>query len=76
MEYHDYIGLPQDVWRYIVAWYQTDWTIIRHLKRDVAANEVVLDLYPGEKQSRDTTQNDDGEGALATDDWNKFKKIL
>jgi len=49
MENHDYVGLPQDAWRYIVAWYTTDWTIVRHLRRDIVNNEIVLDLYPGEQ---------------------------
>lgn len=65
MEHHDYIALPQDVWRHIVAWYQTDWTIIRHLKRDIVNNEVILDLYPGDyAEHLNRNQNDDGEGAL------------
>jgi hypothetical protein len=68
MEHHDYVALPQEVWRYINAWYTTDWTIIRHLRRDKVNNKVVLDLYPGERNDASTRLIDDGDGALTTDD--------
>lgn len=46
MEYHDYVCVNGEIWRYLFAWYCTDWSIVRYLKQN-SNNEIYLDLYPG-----------------------------
>jgi hypothetical protein len=72
MEHHDYVGLPQEVWRHITAWYSADWTIVRFLKKDRLSQDVFLDLYPSEvslkhEYFRKETK-EDGDGASSTND--------
>jgi hypothetical protein len=49
MEHHDYVALPQSVWQRVFAWYSSDWSIVRLLKKDIYSNgELFLDLYPSQ----------------------------
>ena len=50
IEHHDYEALPQEVWKYILAWYSADWRIVRFLRRD-AHQRTFLDLHPNEVDS-------------------------
>jgi hypothetical protein len=50
IEHHDYEALPQEVWKYILAWYSADWRIVRFLRRD-AQQKTFLDLHPTDSDS-------------------------
>ena len=47
IEHHDYVALPAQIWRHIYAWYSSDWSIVRFLRKDSGIG-VILDLYPNE----------------------------
>ena len=58
IEHHDYVALPAQIWRHIYAWYSSDWSIVRFLRKDSGIG-VILDLYPNELplESRCETAN-------------------
>lgn len=46
MEHYDYEAVNQEVWKYLFAWYCSDWSIQRSLKSH--QGKMYLNLYPGE----------------------------
>ena len=51
LEHFDYVGVSQDVWRYLVSWYGCDWIVVRFLRKDGHSSTIhrlklFLDVYP------------------------------
>lgn len=46
VEHHDYEAIPEEVWVYIVRWYNCDRQIVRVICWDNQSEQTYLDLYP------------------------------
>lgn len=50
IEHFDYEGVSDEVWKYLYAWYSSDWVIVRYTRKDRGnADQVYIDLYPEKK---------------------------
>ena len=45
LEFHDYVALPNSLWKCIYSWYGADYALERYLVKDQDTGITFLDLY-------------------------------
>jgi hypothetical protein len=47
IEHFDFEAITPSVWKYLYAWYSSDWCILRYVRADSSnTHGVIIDLYP------------------------------